>query len=220
MAARAGLVEGPDPHRLPQHHLLRERRVRGRARGAHVLRPRRAEADAARGGAPRRHPGGPEPLRPGRAPAAASARRAVVLRLMLQQGIITPAEYRRGVARADAEAAERAPLGRHGPGAILRRVRQAAADRPARCEARLRRRLPRRHDDRPRAAEARARRRSTSGCRAPTARRRRSSRSTRRTARCSRCTAAAASTRASSTSRCRASASRARRSSRSCSRRR
>ena len=31
VAARAALVEGPDPHRLPEHRLLRERRLRRRA---------------------------------------------------------------------------------------------------------------------------------------------------------------------------------------------
>ena len=37
LAADAALVEGPDPHRLPQHDLLRERRVRDPPGGAHVL---------------------------------------------------------------------------------------------------------------------------------------------------------------------------------------
>ena len=40
LAARAALVEGPDPDRLPEHDLLRQRRVRGRAGGAHLLRHR------------------------------------------------------------------------------------------------------------------------------------------------------------------------------------
>ena len=65
LAARAGLVEGPDPDRLPEHDLLRERRLRDRAGGAGLLRPRRVEADAPRGGAARRHPLRPEPLQPG-----------------------------------------------------------------------------------------------------------------------------------------------------------
>ena len=43
-------------------------------------------------------------------PRAAKRRRALVLRLMLQQRDITTAEYRPRLARADAEAAERAPL--------------------------------------------------------------------------------------------------------------
>ena len=35
------LVEGPDPHRLPEHDLLRERRLRRPAGRADLLRPRR-----------------------------------------------------------------------------------------------------------------------------------------------------------------------------------
>ena len=38
VAARAALDQGQDPHRVPEHHLLRERRVRHRAGGANVLR--------------------------------------------------------------------------------------------------------------------------------------------------------------------------------------
>ena len=34
LAARPGVVEGPDPDRLPEHDLLRERRLRDRAGGA------------------------------------------------------------------------------------------------------------------------------------------------------------------------------------------
>ena len=58
VAARAALGQGPDPHRVPEHDLLRERRVRRPAGRAHVLRPRRSRADAARGGAARRDPEG------------------------------------------------------------------------------------------------------------------------------------------------------------------
>ena len=36
--------EGPDPHRVPEHDLLRERRLRDRARRAHVLRAQRARS--------------------------------------------------------------------------------------------------------------------------------------------------------------------------------
>ena len=158
VAARAGLDEGPDPHRLPQHHLLRERRVRRRARGADVLRPQRGEAEPARGGAARRHPGGPEPVRPGRAPAdgegAPDDRPAADAAAARDQRGAVPL----GGAAADAEAAERPPLRRAGRRAVLRRVRQVAADlepEPRREEG-LRRRLPRLHDDQPRAAEARA----------------------------------------------------------------
>ena len=47
VAARAALVEGPDPHRLPQHGLLRERRLRRRAGVAHLL-PSQRRARCAR----------------------------------------------------------------------------------------------------------------------------------------------------------------------------
>ena len=55
VAARAEVEEGQDPHGVPQHDLLRERRLRRGARGAHVLRAQRREADAPRVRAPRRH---------------------------------------------------------------------------------------------------------------------------------------------------------------------
>ena len=80
----AQVVQGADPHRVPQHGLLRQRRLRDRGRGAHVLRrrpqppgcgdarqarcapssSRPAEARAAR----RRSSPRPSALRPGRAP--------------------------------------------------------------------------------------------------------------------------------------------------------
>ena len=55
LAARAALVEGSDPPRLPQHDLLRQRRLRHPAGSAHVLQEAREEADAARGRPPGRH---------------------------------------------------------------------------------------------------------------------------------------------------------------------
>ena len=144
------------------------------------------EADAAGGGAARRHSRGPEPVRPGRAPAGGAENR------------------RRDGAAADAAAADhqrpassgtrsRAPMpkpqnvhlsGVRGPGAVLRRVREAAAalGQAVRREARLRRRLPRAHDDRPRPAEARARGDRQVAAEHRPGRRPRSSRSTRRTA--------------------------------------
>ena len=46
LAARAALVEGADPHRLPEHDLLRERRLRHPAGGADVLQHDGLTADA------------------------------------------------------------------------------------------------------------------------------------------------------------------------------
>ena len=78
LAADAALVEGPDPHRLPQHDLLRQRCVRDPPGGADVLRRQeRRGADASRGGAARGDPGEPLAVRPG----AASRRGAAATRL-------------------------------------------------------------------------------------------------------------------------------------------
>ena len=68
VAARAALEQGPDSHRVPQHHLLRARRVRHPAGRAHVLQEERGRARPRRGGAPRRDPGRPDALRPGGQP--------------------------------------------------------------------------------------------------------------------------------------------------------
>ena len=68
VAARAALVEGPHPHRLPEHHLLRQRRLRDRDGGARVLRQAGRGADAARGRAARGDAGEPAALRPGARP--------------------------------------------------------------------------------------------------------------------------------------------------------
>ena len=76
----AQVVEGEDPHRVPQLDLLRQRRLRDRVGGAHVLRQRSTtaaarggrrcaqRADARRGGAARRRRRLAERVRPGRAP--------------------------------------------------------------------------------------------------------------------------------------------------------
>ena len=180
------------------------------------------QADARRGGAPRRDPGRPGALRPGREPARRRSARDTVLRAMLDQGDITRVEYR----RADHDAAARAGAtsgcpGIQGPAPYFtnyvkqqldRRVRHARASSAAACGCG---------------------RRSTSGCSSSRARRSRSGCPTTngpvggarrhrpaRRARARDVRRRGTSRRASSTSRSRASASRARRSSRSCSRRR
>ena len=64
---------------VPEHDLLRERRLRDRAGRARLLRARRLDADAPRGRAARRDPARPEPLQPGHEPeddAQAAARGA------------------------------------------------------------------------------------------------------------------------------------------------
>ncbi len=45
---RAPVAEGEDPHPVPQHRVLRERRLRHRVRGAHLLRRRRRARGAGR----------------------------------------------------------------------------------------------------------------------------------------------------------------------------
>ena len=47
LAARAALEQGPDPHRVPEHHLLRPRRLRDPAGGARVLQEERRRPHAA-----------------------------------------------------------------------------------------------------------------------------------------------------------------------------
>src|SRR3954451_8146137 len=80
----AQVVEGEDPHRVPELDLLRQRRLRDRVGGAHLLRPRpprlRDARDAVReraapggGGAAGRRRGEPERLRPGRTPGDGAA---------------------------------------------------------------------------------------------------------------------------------------------------
>ncbi len=68
LAARAEVVQGQDPDRVPQHGLFRQRRVRRRAGQQDLFPPPRQPDEAGRGGAPRRHPRGPEPVGPGCAP--------------------------------------------------------------------------------------------------------------------------------------------------------
>ena len=140
LAARAGLAEGQDPDRLPEHDLLRERRLRDRASLTCVFRSRRVLADAGRGGAPRRHPVGPEPLQPGHQPeddAPPAARGA--------PGDARPARHhlQRVSPREPyaAPEARRRPSPRHArAGAVLRRLREAAAGRPLRVGEGIRRR--------------------------------------------------------------------------------
>ena len=107
----AALVEGPDPDRLPQHDLLRERRLRDPAGGADLLRRQeRGRADAARGGAPRRDPRQPLALRPGAASCGRDASGAPTCwSSSYDQGRITDAELRAADATPLPEARGRPP---------------------------------------------------------------------------------------------------------------
>ena len=228
----AQVVEGEDPHRVPELDLLRQRRVRDRVGRAHVLRhparrlrPRRpalrqrADAGGVRAARGRRVLA--EHVRPGRQPRrreeAARPRPPAHARAGLPHAGGVPARDRGGAAGED----------RHPPAlrgheqlarGLLRELGPPADRRSLRRAARVRGRPAHLHD---------ARRQAAAGGRAggqrvaaapPAGRRRRSSRSTTPPARCARWSAARTSRRTRSTSRRRASASRARRSSRSCSR--
>ena len=67
-SATRRLVEEEDPAGVPEHDLLRQRRLRDPAGRAHLLPARRQGPDAGRVGAARRDPGRPDPLRPGHEP--------------------------------------------------------------------------------------------------------------------------------------------------------
>ena len=159
MAAGAQVVEGPDPHRLPEHRLLRERRVRRPAWPRAIYFDKKARrADAARGGASRRHPGEPErsttrsrtrsaarARRDDRAPTACSTRtrsRRRAVRRPIDAPLPKPEDVRLpGTQRA------RAPY--------FVELREAAARSTDYGAGRgVRRRAPRDDDDRPRPPEA------------------------------------------------------------------
>ena len=100
---RAPVVEGQDPHRLPQQDLLRRGRLRDRSRGPHLLRLRTIRAAASQATAarpcccPRRRPllaamiSSPTAYDPGTNPEDAKARRNLVLQKMGDQGVHHPA---------------------------------------------------------------------------------------------------------------------------------
>ena len=68
LAARAEVVEGPDPDRVPEYDLLRQRRLRDPAGRGDLFPPQRQDAEPARGRAPGRDPAGPDAVRPGGEP--------------------------------------------------------------------------------------------------------------------------------------------------------
>ena len=138
LAARAALVEGPDPDRLPEHDLLRERRLRRSQQAALTYFDHgAAKLTLGRGGAARRHPERPVALRPGHEPeGGAASGGAIVL-----AGDARPGRHhlRRVTRREQGAAAERprtsTSRATRGPGAVLHELRQAAAGRPLRRRA-------------------------------------------------------------------------------------
>ena len=152
LAADAALVEGPDPDRVPQHDLLRERRVRDPPGGAHVLpRQERGRADASRGGAAGRHPGEPVAVRPGRSTRSPrSSDAAYVLQQLYDQGRITAAELRRANATPLPKPEDVRLPGHARACAVLRQLRDRPARRALRRREGVRRRPRGDDDDRPR----------------------------------------------------------------------
>ncbi len=139
MAARAALEQGPHPHGLPEHHLLRARRVRDPAGRTRVLQEEREGADALGLG-----PAGGDPvrslaLRPGREPAQ---RRPPAAARALDDA--RPGEDHvasvlpRGQGRA-AGSGRHPAAGHARPGAVLRELREGRPGRALRRGARIRR---------------------------------------------------------------------------------
>ena len=185
MAARAAVVEGPDPDRLPEHDLLRERRLRDRAggrRSTSASTPRRCRCRRRRCSPGSR--ADPTLYDPVTHPMLAKARRARVLADMLEQQDITQRPV---------------PARARGAAAARRRTCTSPARRARRRTSRTTSSSSSSTSTAPRgrsAAGCRCGRRSTSTCRRSRAtrsrsgcprtpgRRRRSSRSTRATAAC------------------------------------
>ena len=131
LAARAGVAEGPHPPRVPEHDLLRQRRLRHPAGVADVLRQGRRPPHAARGRAARRAARRPVALRPD----AASARRHAAAPLRAADDVRPGQDHRRsssGIASSAALPKRRGrPSARHPPGRgpVLRQLRHGPADR-------------------------------------------------------------------------------------------
>ena len=163
LAARAArLDEGADPHRVPEHDLLRERRVRDPAGGADLLRQGRARPDARRVRAARR---ASRPTRPAYDPVAQPGGGPRPPRSRCSTRCSRSGDITRGRAR-DARAPrcrcpEDVSAARHARSPGARRTsrttsRQQLIERRGAAQ-RLRRRPARDDDDRPRAPGARAR---------------------------------------------------------------
>ena len=163
LPARAPLEQGQDPHRVPEHDLLRRGRLRDRGRGAHLLRrrpPRLRHRDRAlRLGARALGGGDCWPgsslalgLRPQGLPRKLAGRRNLVLEKMDRTGLhLRRADARRpgaGAARAEQHRTAEARL----QGPLLHRLPAPAAGRTLRRLEGLLRRPQSQVDARPAAA--------------------------------------------------------------------
>ena len=141
LPALAQVVEGKDHHRLPQHDLLRQRRLRDRGGRADLLRPgsqppRLRHARATNCASQQLQPWeaallagiiqSPTEYDPAEHPLAARERRDVVLRQMLDQGYLTRPVYDESVKQA-------LPAPQRDPGAP--RSRRSKASTPATSRA-------------------------------------------------------------------------------------
>ena len=158
--ARARLVEGQDPHRVPQRRLLRQPRVRRRGCGRDVLLRSGEPADARAGRAARRAAAGavvlrpaPQPRRRARPPRRGPAR------------VATERGHHRRAVRLGGARPESPPAPEPGvcePGAVLRRLRREPPAAGVRRDDRSRGRAEDLHDD-PAAPAARRRARPVGG---------------------------------------------------------
>ena len=164
VAARARVVQGPDPDRVPEHDLLRERRLRRSSRrretyfhhGAQALTLPEAALLAGIPADPARYDPVTNPKQ-----AARAARRRYCARCASRahHGRRLPPRRRGPAARSQQV---RLP-GHGGAGAVLRQLRQAAARRPLRRERVFGGGLRVHDDDRPRRPAGRPATRSRSG---------------------------------------------------------
>ena len=149
----AQVVQGADPAQLPQHDLLRQRRLRGRVRRPHLLRrrPTGCESDKTRRAPPSSSPheaallagvvASPSGYDPIAHPKAARNRRDLVLERMLEQGFINAAPVRGGARRADPDA--RRHLTRRGGHASTRTSPRGSSSRSSTSSAAARGRAAR-----------------------------------------------------------------------------
>ena len=154
MAAGTAVAEGPHPHGVPQHDLLRKRRVRHRAGVARLLPAPCLEPHARRIGPARRHTSRSDALRPGRQPAPGEGPAARGPARDARAGRHHASRVLARRPRAAARSGGHPAPGDPGAGTVLHQLREAAARRHVRHRAGLRRRHARPHVHRPRSPAA------------------------------------------------------------------
>ena len=127
MAARAALVEGPDPARVPEHDLLRQRRLRDPAGGPDVLRQGRRSLTLAESALLAGLPADPSLYDPPSIRALRSSGAATCCRRCTTRARSPRASCERIGAPPLPKARRRAAAGHAGAGAVLRQLRQGPA---------------------------------------------------------------------------------------------